>query len=111
MSGRNADRPELVRHTVESRRLIGKSRLAPMNTRSTDCLADSFFYVLYVTQQCLRAINRPSEQDFDRTATEKALKSALRPAGRPISVLRSSPAKIRPGRPISEPEALLRNTE
>ena len=54
--------------------------------------------------------------DFGRTATGKAPKSALRPAfGRPECRFRcfpgSSPAKILPGRPISGPEALLRNIE
>jgi hypothetical protein len=46
--------------------------------------------VLYVTQYCFRALNRPSGLDFGRTATGKTLKSALRPArpaGGPNSVL------------------------
>ncbi len=54
--------------------------------------------------------------DFGWTATGKTLESALRPAeGRPEDRFRCfpgrSPAKIRPGRPISGPEALLRNVE
>ena len=60
--------------------------------------------------------NLPSGQDFGRTATGKAPKSALRPAfGRPEGRLWCfpdiSPAKIRPERPIYGPEALLRNIE
>ncbi len=55
--------------------------------------------------------NRPSGPDFGRTATGKAPRAAPRPAvGRPEGRSRflpgSSPAKIRPGRSISGPEAL-----
>ncbi len=59
---------------------------------------------------------RPSGPDFGRTATGKRPKSALRPAlcrpeGRFKCFPGSSPAKIRPGRPIYGPEALLSNIE
>jgi hypothetical protein len=72
--------------------------------------------VFYFTQWCFRAGNRPSGPDFGWTATGKALKSALRPSeGRPEGQFwrfpGSSPAKIRPGSPISGPESLLRNIE
>ncbi len=43
--------------------------------------------ILYVTQSCFRTGNRPSGLDCGRTATGKTPKSALRPAGGPISVL------------------------
>ncbi len=71
---------------------------------------------LHVKQLCFRAGNRPSGPDFGRTATGNTPKSALRPAfDRPEDRFRcfpdSSPAKIRPGRPISGPEAVLRNIE
>ena len=63
-----------------------------------------------------QAATRPSGPDFGRTATGKAQESALRLAeGRPESRFRffpgTSPAKIRPGRPIYGLEALLRNIE
>ncbi len=72
--------------------------------------------ILYVTQLCFRAGNRPSGPDFGRTATGKAPKLILRPAfGRPETPCRcfpnSSPATNRPVRPIYGPEALLRNIE
>ncbi len=72
--------------------------------------------LLYVTQECFRAVNLPSGPDFGRTATGKAPELALRPAfGRPEGRFRrfpgSSPAEIRPGRPIYGPEARLRNIE
>ncbi len=62
-----------------------------------------------------RLLNPPI-LDFGRIATGKSLKSALRPAGgRPEGRFRCfpgrSPAKIRPGRPIYGPEALLRDIE
>jgi hypothetical protein len=71
---------------------------------------------LVVRQQCSRAGDRVSGSDFGRTAIGKAPKTAFRPAeGRPDGQFRcfpgSSPAKIRPGRPIYGPEALLRNME
>ncbi len=65
--------------------------------------------VLYVTQWCFRAGNKPSGPDFGRIAAGKTPKSA---EGRPEGRFRcSSLAKIRPGRPIYGPEALLRNIE
>jgi hypothetical protein len=72
--------------------------------------------LLYGMQKCFRAVNRPSGLDFGRTATGKAPKLALRPDfGRPEGRVRcfpsSSPAKIRPGRPIYGPEALLCNID
>ncbi len=72
--------------------------------------------LLYVTQQCLRAVNWLSGPDFGRTAPGKAPTSVLRPAfRRPKGQFRcfpsSSPATLRPGRPISGPEAPLRNIE
>ncbi len=70
----------------------------------------------YVMQYCFRAVNRPSGPDFGRTATGKTSKSVLGPAfgrseGRFWCFPGSSPAKIRPGSPISGPEALLRDME
>ncbi len=64
----------------------------------------------------LRAVNRRSGLDFGWTATGKASKSVLRLAeGRPEGRFRffpeSNPAKIRPGRPIAGPEALLCNID
>ena len=52
--------------------------------------------------------------DCYRERTQIGLPAGLRPAGGLISVLSfpgSSPAKIRPGRPIYGPEALLHNIE
>ena len=43
--------------------------------------------VPYLMQWCFRAAKRPSGPDFGWTATGKAPKSALRPAGWPISVI------------------------
>ncbi len=68
-------------------------------------------FILYVTQLCFRARNRPSRPDSGTFGRPE-----LRPAeGRPEVRLRcfpgSSPAKIWPGRPISGPEALLPNIE
>jgi hypothetical protein len=73
-------------------------------------------WLLYVTQYCFRAVNRPSGPDFGRTATGKTPKSAFRLGfGRPEAAFLCfpgfSPAKIRPGRPISGPESLLPNTK
>ena len=78
-----------------------------------------FFLNSIATQSaatCFRAGDRPSGPDFGRTATGKEPKSALRPAeGRPEDRFRcfpgSSPAKIRPGRQIYGPEALLRDIQ
>ena len=48
--------------------------------------------ILNVTQQCFRAVNRPSGPDFGRIATGKAPKLALRPAfGRPEGRIGVSP--------------------
>ncbi len=79
-----------------------------------------FIYIyintLYFTQCCFQAVNRPSGPDFSRTAPGTPPKAAPRPAdglreGRFRCFPGSSLAKIRPGRPIYGPEALLRNTE
>ncbi len=69
---------------------------------------------LHVTQERFRAVHRPSGPDFGRTVNGKSPKSGLRPAlGRPEGLFcffpGISPAKIRPGRPIYGPEALLQN--
>jgi hypothetical protein len=78
--------------------------------------ASTHFNVYYVAQSCFRPVNRPSGPDFGRTATGKAPKSALwlafgRPEGRYRCFPGSSPATIRPGKPIYRLEALLRNIE
>jgi hypothetical protein len=72
-------------------------------------------HILYVTQY-FRAANLFSGQHFGRRSTGKTQESALRPAfSRPEGRFRcfpgSSPAKIRPGRPINGPEALVLNIE
>ena len=58
--------------------------------------------------------NRASGQDFGRILIGRASKSALRqafsrPEGRFLCFPDRNPAEIRPGSPISDPEALLRN--
>ncbi len=63
------------------------------------------------TQQCFRAGDWTSRQDFGRNATGRAPKSAFRPADDRRCFPGSCPAKKRPGRPMSGPDALLRDME
>ncbi len=64
-----------------------------------------------VTQSCFRAVNQASGTDFGRTATGKAWPAFCPPEGRFRRSPGSSPSEIRPGRPLSGPETLLRNIE
>ncbi len=50
-------------------------------TRSESNAPREVSTLLYVTQWCLRAVNRPSGPDFGRTAAGKAPKSALSKSG------------------------------
>ncbi len=58
--------------------------------------ASSAAGILYVTQSCFRAINRPSGPDFGRTATGKTPKSALRPAFGRRAGFGAFPVAVRP---------------
>jgi hypothetical protein len=101
-------------HLVSYVFLVGSQESVSPSSPQVNAWFGTSSTLLYVTQWCFRAGNRPSGPDFGRTATGKAPKSVLRPAeGRPEGRFRclpgSSSAKIRPGRRIYGPEAVLRN--
>ena len=76
--GRSTSGPEALLHNIEYYRCLRNKR----QSEPHEFIGFGAMEVtkLYVMQQCFRAGNRPSGQDFGRTATGKAPKSALRPA-------------------------------